>query len=254
MVCAVTGNFRQARNARAAENGQFYGDPAENAGPRVAGRVSRYFQVLHEAHEKEQRAVLEQCKPQAPLAWLRGPPDAAQGSVTGRSRLAVMRKTLDMFGLVRSKNQREFHREMIKSALPLIFKDDLDENLDDLLREFECSEFKSEVMIITPRRWGKTYSVAMFVVACAAGIENLEQAIFSTSRRASKKLLDLVFKLLRKIPLLRDSVIVRNVETIWIRGPSGDIRKIYSYPSKVTSRARVCVPLQPSAAPMQHRK
>lgn len=84
----------------------------------------------------------------------------------------------------------------------------------------------------------QTYSVAMFVVACAAGVENIEQAIFSTGRRASKKLLDLVYKLLRKIPGLRDSVIVRNVETIWIRGPGGedDIRKIYSYPSKASVR------------------
>jgi len=192
------------------------------------------FAALRAAHKEEQDAFIEECKPKAPLEHLRAPPDSRQGTVTGRVRLATVQKTLDQFGLVRSKNQREFHREMIKSVLPLIFKDDLDENLDDLLREYECSELKSEVMIITPRRWGKTYSVAMFVVACAAGIENLEQAIFSTSRRASKKLLDLVFKLLRRIPSLRDSVIVRNVETIWIRGAGGDIRKIYSYPSKAS--------------------
>lgn len=96
----------------------------------------------------------------------------------------------------------------------------------------------------------QTYSVAMFVVACAAGVENIEQAIFSTGRRASKKLLDLVYKLLRKIPGLRDSVIVRNVETIWIRGPGGedDIRKIYSYPSKVSSCALYFVAAAAGAA------
>lgn len=198
------------------------------------------FAKLASAHAAEQSEFISQCKQRAPLSHLSGPPDAARGTVTGHARMAILRKTLDSFGLVRSKNQREFHREMIKAALPLIYKTDLDEHLDDLLREFEATELKSEVMIITPRRWGKTYSVAMFVVACAASIENVEQAIFSTGRRASKKLLDLIYKLLRKIPWLRDSVIVRNVETIWIRGPGGDIRKIYSYPSKVSALPCLC--------------
>ena len=206
----------------------------------VEPALDPYFERLAGVHAKEHRDLVEACRPRAPLEHLARPPDAARGTMTGRERLAVLRRTLDAFGLVRSKNQREFHREMIKAVLPHIFKDDLDENLDDLLREYECEQFKSEVMIITPRRWGKTYSVAMFVVACAAAIGNLEQAIFSTGRRASKKLLDLIFKLLRKVPDLRNSVIVRNVETIWIRGPEGDddIRKIYSYPSKASRAAK----------------
>jgi len=104
-----------------------------------------------------------------------------------------------------------------------------------LREQFEVDQFKSEVMIITPRRWGKTYSVAMFVAASAFAIESTTQAIFSTGRRASKKLLDLIYQFLCKLPGMKESIITKNVEEIRIQGPGGegDIRTICSYPSKV---------------------
>ena len=75
----------------------------------------------------------------------------------------------------------------------------------------------------------------MFVAACAYAIEGSDQAIFSTGRRASKKLLDLIHRFLCKLPGMQEAIIVKNVETIHIQGPGGvdDIRKISSYPSKV---------------------
>lgn len=129
---------------------------------------------------------------------------------------------------------------MTQSVIKKIFKDDLPENLDALREEFAIDQFKSEVMIVTPRRWGKTYSVAMFVAACAASLERTEQAIFSTGRRASEKLLQLIYQMLCKLPGIKESIIKKNVETIWIQGPCGpdDIRKISSYPSKVSGKAR----------------
>ncbi len=48
-----------------------------------------------------------------------------------------------------------FHVEMIKACMPLIFRDDYSEHMDALLQEYLVTEFKSEVMIVTPRRWGK---------------------------------------------------------------------------------------------------
>lgn len=49
-------------------------------------------------------------------------------------------------------------------------------------------------MIVTPRRFGKTFSVAQYVAAFTAAVHGKEVAIFSTGRRASKKMLDLVFR------------------------------------------------------------
>jgi hypothetical protein len=72
----------------------------------------------------------------------------------------------------------------------------------------------------------------MFVVACSYAIEGLDQAIFSTGRRASKKLLDLIYQFLCKLPGMKEAIIRKNVETIHIQGPGGpdDVRKISSYP------------------------
>ena len=88
---------------------------------------------------------------------------------------------------------------------------------------------------LTRRSFGKTYSVAMFVVALALAVEGIEQSIFSTGRRASQKLLELIFAFICKIPGMKEMIIKHNVETIWLQGPGGkdDIRKISSYPSKV---------------------
>ena len=80
-----------------------------------------------------------------------------------------------------------------------------------------------------------TYAVAMFVAACAVSLECTTQAIFSTGRRISSDLLNLIYQFLCKIPGVRESIKKKNVENIWIQGPygPGDIRKINSYPSKV---------------------
>jgi len=85
-----------------------------------------------------------------------------------------------------------------------------------------------------------TFSVAMFVAACAFALEGTHQSIFSTGRRASKALLELVYRFLCKLPGMKDSIIVHNVETIHIQGPHGpdDVRKISSYPSKVRYELR----------------
>lgn len=74
----------------------------------------------------------------------------------------------------------------------------------------------------------------MFVAGMAANLPGLVQSIFSTGRRASELLLDLIYNILCKIPDMEARIIKHTNETIWIIGDGvGDIRKIYSYPSKV---------------------
>jgi len=122
---------------------------------------------------------------------------------------------------------------MKKAVIPKLFRDDLDANLDSLHREFNCREFRREVMAITPRRYGKTWSVAMFAAAAAFALEESEQAIFSTGRRASRRLLDLVYRFVSALPGFEKSWVVRNnQEELWLNLGDGTLRKINSYPSK----------------------
>lgn len=155
--------------------------------------------------------------------------------ITGRQRYAKARHALASFGVNPSPMQRIFFNNMFGAAAQLIFKDDFETERDDFMLELGLTRMQPQFMAITPRRFGKTYSVAMFVVAMAFAIEGLEQAIFSTGRRASSKLLDLIYSFICRISGMKESIRRHNVETIWLEGPHGpsDIRKISSYPSKV---------------------
>jgi hypothetical protein len=92
-------------------------------------------------------------------------------------------------------------------------------------------------MIVTPRRFGKTFSVAQYVAAFSAAVHGKEVAIFSTGRRASKKMLDLVFRFLKPLIDGNKTVVTRNVEEILLRdNETGLNNKICSYPAKVQVR------------------
>ena len=158
--------------------------------------------------------------------------------ITGRQRYNKARQALSSYGVNPSAMQKLFFNNMFSACAQLLFKDDLETERDDFMLDLGVTRLQPQFMAITPRRFGKTYSVAMFVVAMAFAVEGLEQAIFSTGRRASSKLLDLIYSFICRLPGMKESIIRHNVETIHIQGPHGqnDIRKISSYPSKVKVR------------------
>ena len=88
------------------------------------------------------------------------------------------------------------------------------------------------VLCMTPRRFGKTTAVSMFVGAYALSVSKSTQCIFSTGKRASDKLLELVQTLLKLIPGVEGRMKRRGeVLTIYGEGGPGDIRTISSYPA-----------------------
>lgn len=214
----------------------------------AAHRFKRWLNKAFACYERIQAKHIASLRVPNLIADLLRPNPNNTNKITGRDRLAIIKKALDSFGLDRSDTQREFHDCMICACAMIIFRDDLDDELDDLLQEYGITELQSEFMAITPRRWGKTYSVAMFVVAMLLGVEAvgrdaLQYSIFSTGRRASQKMLELIYAFICKIPGMKEMIIKHNVETIWIQGPHGvgDVRKCFSYPSKVKISNRVCV-------------
>ena len=200
---------------------------------------SEHFEQLRSGIEQKYAERIVELEESERYSHLMASTNSSAKSVSGRDRLGRLNEALTIIksspGMINDKNQRDFHRKMTMAVIRKLFKDDFAEHLEYLRTQFETDAFKAEVMIITPRRFGKTYSVAMFVAACAYAIEGSDQAIFSTGRRASKKLLDLIYRFLCKLPGMKESIIVKNVETIHIQGPNGpdDVRKISSYPSKV---------------------
>lgn len=181
-------------------------------------------------------------------------PFIGQENDSSDQKLQNVRDTLEhKLGYKRSPDQADFHEYMLLTTLIHFYGDELYSCLERVLAE--NPHWKKPYMqllnITSPRRWGKTVSVgiclnmlhegwvgllllAMFVAAMAACLPGLVQSIFSTGRRASELLLDLIYNILCKIPGMEERIYKKTNETIWIVGEnSGDIRKIYSYPSKV---------------------
>lgn len=77
--------------------------------------------------------------------------------------------------------------------------------------------------------------VALYVAAYAYSQPKCEISIFSTGRRASKKLLHTIFKFIIQLPNGSNMINKYNQETLELKGNEGndDFRTINSYPSKV---------------------
>ena len=171
---------------------------------------------------------------------------APAGVKDGFTRMADCRRALDVLdamGWNRSYHQRMFHDNFIRASARVFFKADppgafsrahqmiLDLNGWDTLSQ--------EILISTPRRFGKTISVSMFAAAMLASCTGVELSIYSTCKRISQKLLQNVQRFVQLVykGLGQDGmrVIRSNMEELIVQGPDSptDIRVINSYPSKV---------------------
>ncbi len=128
----------------------------------------------------------------------------------GDQRLDAIRKTLNNLGYTRSQFQRCFHDAFIRACLPIIFGDEWSTCCERVMKELGIDRIRPEVLIQTPRRFGKTVSVAMFVLACLLNVPGIKICVFSTGKRASGGLLTEIMDRLRYLPDGRKRVIKSN--------------------------------------------
>lgn len=164
-----------------------------------------------------------------------GNPFLQSDEKNGDQRLDALRRDIaENCGMEWSSDQNMFIEQIWLTILNHIYKNSLGSNLDRLLAENpHWKKFMQLLDITCPRRWGKTTTVAGAVAAIANNLNNIEVSIFSPGRRPSKKLLELIYSFVCKLGI-EHKVVRYNVETIWLVGDTpDDIRKIFSYPSKV---------------------
>ena len=125
---------------------------------------------------------------------------------------------VDARGFERSAQQLEFHVAFMKAAARVIYKGDWETDRPMIMEKYGWERCNSEVLISTPRRFGKTYSIAIFcaclamsfgvlgrqtltcsslsstIVTTSVGIEIV---VFSPARRASRKLLERIVEFIR---------------------------------------------------------
>jgi len=144
-------------------------------------------------------------------------------------------RLLDSFGLERTASQKSFHRAFLSATLAHIYGPaDFERHRERILRAHNMTAPAFEVLVVTPRRWGKTTSVAMFVAALLLSTADMWVSVFSTGQRASSSLLEQVYKLICTIPNAAQRILRRNQEQVFVRGDTlNDVRRLYSYPSSV---------------------
>ena len=122
----------------------------------------------------------------------------------------------------------------MKAAARVLYKKDWETDRPIIMEKYGWTRCNSEVLISTPRRFGKTYSIvrthhqtrkcktntfprmqAIFC-ACLAMTFGLEIVVFSPARRASRKLLERVCtkRLCDQSPALSDEVPFRRLSSL----------------------------------------
>ena len=167
--------------------------------------------------------------------------DASKSEVLrGDSVLARLYIALDSCGLERTSTQRFFHKTFVLSVLPWIYgKKDFSRFRERILLQngiASSEKYNQFTLISTPRRWGKTTSVAIFCAVPDAWI-----SVYSTGRRASKSLSDMVYKFLKRLEenadMQKSNVLIKNTEELFYQGTvASDVRRMYSYPATVQVR------------------
>jgi len=168
--------------------------------------------------------------------------------MSGFSRMQSCRDALGLLdenGWRRSYHQRLFHDDFIRACTRIFWKREAPGKFAreqcEILRRNNWSHIQQEVLISTPRRFGKTISVSMFAAAMLYSAPGVEISIYATCKRISQKLLRNVVKFFDLIcksdPKGTAFVGVRsNMEELVVRSTQDptDVRIINSYPSKVS--------------------
>lgn len=188
-----------------------------------------YRRYLTGAYEFYQSKKLEDLEMSLPRTY--GSSKPVRKTYKGDQRIMDIRKTLNGFGMERSKMQRQFHETFLQSVCMHLYKDDPEIDLERVMQINNWDDLRQSVLCMTPRRFGKTTAVSMFVAAYAMCVPNSVQSIFSTGRRASQKLLELIRDMVKATPWA-DRIVKCNQEEFVLQGDSPfDKRKVFSYPS-----------------------
>ena len=148
-------------------------------------------------------------------------------------RLGTLLTRLDTSGFERSTHQVLFHRAFEESCARVLYGDAYAIHRAAIDAKNNWTSGKSEVLISTPRRFGKTFAVSQFC-ACIALSCKQDIVIFSPGRRASRALLVTIHRFIVAAGC-EDRLREYNQEQIRVQSmdagePSSSIR---SFPSKV---------------------
>lgn len=147
----------------------------------------------------------------------------------------------------RANHQRLFHDAMILAMLDLFYGDEFMVKIPELAERFGTVDFRRLIAIACPRRFGKTWSVAMISACVLFSCASVNIACFATGSRIAREILEIskhflsMFINLRMLNKTREEGTVSNVERISL--PNGSSLRCYP------ESERVRLPPPPSLPP-----
>ena len=125
----------------------------------------KIFEGLKISHDAKIEKTLKKRKLKTLMAVLDNKNHSGQTS-KGWRRLKTLRKALDSFKpFERTRMQKRFHHAFMQATAMHLFKDDTDVNLARVMSINGWKHLKQQCLAMTPRRFGKTMAVGMFVVS-----------------------------------------------------------------------------------------
>ena len=112
------------------------------------------------------------------------------------------------------------------------------------MKQFNVKQLIQEVLVVMPRRRGKTYSTAMFAAAALLCIPGCSCIIFSTGERTAKLLMTVITDMMERAfssgACKRDeyNFETNNKETLVFFGPDGTKRSLMCLPGSVRVRQK----------------
>ena len=161
---------------------------------------------------------------------------------SGDQRLFNILYDLNHSGMERSKDQKHFHHMFIISILHIIFGDEWGTAQERVMRDWGLTVIQTDVLIVTPRRLGKTTSVSIFIFVICQHLPGVIIGVFSTGNRASGGIMDRVLTLFSSRPDLLLRIVQHNKEDLFVAArpmPSGET-KMGAVAKKMATEPSVC--------------
>lgn len=182
--------------------------------------------------------------------------ETADNFSDGDRRLQQLRLLLSTFSSIRSEQQKQFHDAFTQACLPHIYGEHWEAERERVLKNFGINAIRFEAMAITPRRFGKSWAVGMFCAGLLWCVPRIRICVFSTGKRASGSLMELVLKFLSKIEGYAKRVCKKTEEQLFLAGSAmaegtstasqaakdkqtdESTAKLFSFPSSVTGKCK----------------
>lgn len=179
---------RAKRRRLDAEQTRAFRLPPRNGRPSFLGELMRHLESQC-LSETQSRVAALQLRSRLELST--DPTrDVAQSS--GDRRLQSMRQLMANMGWERSQDQLTFHRMFDQAVLPLFWGDEWDDHSVRVMEQEELTRIQSEVMLLAPRRFGKTMSICSYCLGVLLCIPGIKVAVFSQNGRTSKAILQII--------------------------------------------------------------